>query len=357
MSTGPNKYEGETIIPNQLGVPSNTFNDPQAFELTDILKKWHPTGYRVKLNMPYIPNRYTPIIAIAVNPYIPPTASELYNKYSPIFPLPITDTNIPPDGDPVQIVTYGEPPPISMITTAHKFWKGAINYRFRVVEGMFAQGYLACGVIHGANFLQPSNTTITLDNSIRQIHNMRQSYTRWLANSYIMSDLSMTRHVEAEVPYSLPYPLFDQRQYLNTIMGSATSVFKQPMDFLVLAARGSLIPSTGTKELIIEIEISAGADFAVFNEIGVDASLWNKGYASDPIIWPHHEAGKKLQAFKEQQKKYKEEALKVKAKADAEYKKNAKGNRVLAIDQEIAALKLERGSLTGNPAKDSKKGN
>jgi len=307
-----------SIEPTKLPIPGapiapfsgiRAFDDPELFDIESITRRWQPTGYRVIVKMPYVSDDYNPMFGIVVNPYLPCQSTSNSKYYSPIYPLPNTSTGLVTENTediPIQIVRYDLPPPLSMLSTAFKFWSGSLKYRLRVVSGAFSQGYIVAGVKKGIQptYLWPGATLDhgTLQDCWRQSTSIDNSYSDFMINSYTMSDLALYRHLEIEVPYTLATPLFDQSNFLaNLSTTTRIQPYLIPLDMIIVGARGTMTPTTGTTELVIEVEYCGGDDFTLMQELNLDFATWNTGFGSSDILtYPQkHVARKKDDKKKE----------------------------------------------------------
>lgn len=286
MNTEMNQLPSSMNAPlvNQ-SVTSSARSDPEAFELTDVLRRWQPTGCKIIVNMPYASDNKAPLFAIAVNPIILHPQVPGSQIYNPIYPTPNTPIGPVTSVPAVTVVQYDIPPPLCSLALGFRFWSGTLHYRLRVTEGCFSQGYLITGIVKGHmadyfNIQAAVPNDYKLNSHYREVHALSDTFQSFMNNAYTMSDLSISRHVEVEVPYTLAYDKFDNQRYLSNMFVTEPTLY-QPMDFLVVGARGILTPTTGTTQMEIEIEIAGGADFALEQVMNLDFNVLNK-----PILAP-----------------------------------------------------------------------
>lgn len=291
MNIEPVKETINGINPTENPTSVRIVDDPEAFEISDLCRRWQPMGIRVVVKMPYISNEQDPLFAIAVNPFIPPIQSEVYKYYSPVFPLPNKPTgNVTGSADtiPVTVTVYDGPPLLSLLSVCHRFFSGGLRYRIRVISGAFSQGMIVAGLhrgTYGDILWKGGDGSSTLVNNYRHIYNLNASYRTFMLNAYTLSDLSLYRHIEVECPYQLPYPVFNQDKFLGGLSSStAVQPYSQPMDYIIVAARGTMTPTSGTTELIMELEYAGADDFTLLHELNLNFLSWNKDFTPDDLL-------------------------------------------------------------------------
>jgi len=241
-----------------------------------LMQQWHPTGYRVSVNLPYISNDRTGMFAIRVNPYIPWLGERVVDvgqrwknftwiRHDILSGVPTTG-NILTSG--ITISQHSPPPIISSLAYAHRFWKGSMKFRLRVLTDMRASGTL---VAFAARNLPRYFGEINPFSSQWNYWAPDDSYLSWMANSYVESDVSFNRHLEILVPWELPVEWYDQWQMLNSIhsrvseaYAEGSSLYDRMMQhgdtWLVVATRG-VISATTDSTMRIEIDYALGSDF------------------------------------------------------------------------------------------------
>lgn len=278
-----------------------------------LINRWQPMGFRVVVDLPYVGDDSTPIVAIRVNPLIEPvslwmcsTAAAVSTEMTrtPIYPLPIQVDTL---NTSVTVTRYDHPPALSIAAAAHRFWRGSIMYRFRSVTNFVTSAYifacLARGLIatevprfDGTGASVPSND---LRNQVRWIPGVDVSPRRWMSNAYVMSDASMNRHLEVVAPFEYPVQFFDNYRHafeLNKRSNLNNEIVETncPDNFILLYNRGPITSPTPGAQLIFELEYAPGPDFELstefaFSRYNLEVNLRNN--ASNDLIlpnWPNY---------------------------------------------------------------------
>lgn len=244
-----------------------------------IFYRWQPMGYRVVINLPYVSDDQTPLFAIKNGPYIPPVVqativSALINTdatqvFSPVFPLPGYNSS----GTAVTATRYDAPPPLAIASWAYRFWRGSMKYRFRCVSNFTAQGYVIVSAIKGVTAIelfQNTSSRTTLATGInRHIPGASIGYRAAMQNAYVMSDVSMFRHNEIELPFEYPVSFYDQYKAVEeTIYASANVNFEVncPDNFVVVFNRGAIVSPQDGAQVVYELEYAPGPDFEFSSE-------------------------------------------------------------------------------------------
>lgn len=262
-------------LPEQAkSVASNIHND-LALNIMDILTHWQPMGMRVVIKLNFISDDLRPLFAIRVSPFIP-LPKQYANSGSDMHPAMLDNVVYPLPGDKysqptdaVQVVVYDLPPPLAAMAASHRFWAGGMRYRMRCVSNFITSGYVIAGVIKGSRATICSAVTNNLDQLQKQyrvIDHLYAGYRGPMMNSYVMSDTSMFRHLEVDVPYEYPFKFYDEaRAMAERQLGAYTDndytyEQSQPDNFVVISNRGSITSPTEGAELVYELEYAAMPD-------------------------------------------------------------------------------------------------
>lgn len=233
-----------------------------------IINRWQPMGYRITINLPYVADDINPICAIEVTPVIPSVKQVVSgtaflpapSAFSPIYPLPSTLSS----GTAVTVTRYDNPPSFAVAAAAHRFWRGTMKYRLRCISNFIAQGYVIASVAKGLVAEQHSLDTL------RRIQGLDVGMRRFMGNSYIMSDVSMFRHIEIEVPFEYPVQFYDsyRSSYEKTLRYLETSCeINCPDNFILISSRGGITSPTAGAQVVYEVEYAPGADFEFSTEM------------------------------------------------------------------------------------------
>lgn len=220
-------------LPEQGKVGRSTM--PRQVSVLDWIYQWQPMGYRVVVNLPFTGNDADFLFAIRNGPFIPrwekryvprnrdefqPTCTAAqcsnvttyyaWNNTRAVFPFYIRET--PQARDPSVVISqFDAPPMLSTLAQSFRRWRGDMQYRIRLVAGFVTQGYLVVTTMKNKFF------PIGKYNEYWHVPKMTQqdiSYREGMQNSYILSDTSMIRHVEATMLYEYPLPYYDQYEWL-----------------------------------------------------------------------------------------------------------------------------------------------
>lgn len=240
----------------------------------NIIHRWQPMGYRVVINLPFVGDDTTPLFALKNGPYIPPCPQydgrtwNYQQYYQPIYPLPSTISG----GEGVTVTRYDNVPPLAGLQWAHRYWRGSMKYRFRCVANFVAQGYVFSSVVRNlvpqelkGTIAAPAN----LQDTHRFIPGLNSGYRQNQVNSYSMSDLSMFRHIEVEVPFEYPVDFYDQYRALWEMacqiqVDPEGQRFVEPNNgdnFIVLCCRGGITSPQEGAQVVFELEYCPGDDF------------------------------------------------------------------------------------------------
>lgn len=273
-------------LPEQAKSSSSISLKGDDVNFLTIIHRWQPMGYRVVINLPFVGDDITPLFAIKNGPYIPPcpqyftlssgTASfDGFNRiYHPVYPLPSEESS----GTSITVTRYDNAPTLAICSWANRYWRGSMKYRLRSVANFIAQGYVFTSVVrqlYPSELHSVSNAIVNLQTSHRVIPGLEGGARKYQQNSVAMSDLSMYRHIEVEVPYEYPLPFYDQYRALNELENRVRSNGTDPAlvtepnmgdNFIVVFCRGGLASPTAGAQVVYELEYCPGDDFCFTSE-------------------------------------------------------------------------------------------
>lgn len=272
------------IIPSKPLPEDTTKQDSPALITADvdfitIIQRWQPMGYRIVINLPFVADDINPLFAIQNTPFIFPVAQRrggtLFTEprfYSTIFPLPSTLSST---STAVTVTRYDNPPSLAVAAAAFRFWRGSMMYRFRCVSNFVAAGYI---LFTSAKSLVASQAVdpATLTNSHRAIQGVDAGAKRFMGNGYVMSDVSMYRHVEMTMPYEYPLPFYDTHRALSENYAMANGLVPEincPDNFIIAFARGGITSPTEGAQVVFELEYAPGADLEFSQEMAFSRHL------------------------------------------------------------------------------------
>lgn len=239
-----------------------------------LIHRWQPMGFRVVVNLPFVADDINPLFAIKVTPYIPPVMQRRGNVvslsgqfYSTIYPSP---SSLSSTSQAVTVTRYDTPPSLACTAAAYRFWRGAMKYRLRCVSNFSAQGYVIITTAKGLVSTELTSNTQSLATTHRPIQGLDVGAKRWMANGYLMSDISFFRHNEVTIPFEYPVPFFDNVQSLREVMAQLSGgipAINCPDNFLVVYNRGGITGSTPGSQVVYELEYAPGDDMQFFSQI------------------------------------------------------------------------------------------
>lgn len=283
--------EGEAVsVP--LQVKRAVVSIPRPIDIMGLIHQWQPMGIRVALKLPFVSDDWGYLFLIRNGPFIPrhnhfcedinlklETTRYAFNNMRNVFLLPRdgywNDLVSYPDDYPLTLSIYDYPPMLATLAQCFRRWRGDMQYRVRVVAGFGTQGYLIAGNLK--NEIMPVGIYDEYS-ATPNITRLDASYRQMMMNGYVMSDISMFRHLEVTVPYDYPTEWYDQYQWIAnrstprqvTQMPSATANFAYTNprviseisgdDFVAVGIRGS-IESRDTKVVVFELEYRAAEGF------------------------------------------------------------------------------------------------
>lgn len=245
-----------------------------------IIMRWQPMGYRLVINLPFVADDINPLFAIQNTPFIFPVLQRRADVvvttgsyYSTIFPSPstISSTSLA-----VTCTRYDTPPALAVAAAAYRFWRGSMMYRLRCVSNFVAAGYV---MLTSAKSLVANQVVApgSLSNQHRSIQGLDAGAKRFLGNGYVMSDVSMFRHVELTMPFEYPVPFYDTHRALaeNYAMSVSSDIVEIncPDNFVVAFSRGGITSPTEGAQVVFELEYAPGPDMEFSQEMGFSRQL------------------------------------------------------------------------------------
>jgi len=281
--------QAELMQDTVVNLPNLSQRD--ALSLRNFINKFTPMGWKVVVDLPFLPNSNSALFAVVNTPISPPLQpldeenwilikNGLRNVlFDPVDGIPeapagqyVGIAQIPPG---ISITQYQEPNWLSLLSSNHRYWEGGINYQIRVVSNFITQGYITYTKLRNVP------RTYGIYDQYRYapiLHKRDWSALAGQQNSYARTDLSMFRHAEITSPweYSIPY---DQQinGFLKTIgqkdLNSITEF--QSFDDLIMVYPGSPITSgeAGTQIEFI-LENCAAPDFNLYEPYPLMANLF-----------------------------------------------------------------------------------
>jgi hypothetical protein len=284
----PKPTEGllpETVI----NLPNLSARD--AMSMRSLIQNFCPTGWKVVVNLPFVPNPSRALFLIRCTPFSPPLQPQsredwiaIRNNLSPILFDPLhtgfNDTansyaEIPAG---ISITQYQEPNLLSLMTAAHRYWSGTINYHIRVVGDFIMNGYIYATkhrqlMIPTGRYNEYQYTPY--------IPKLDVSTNSAMQNSYIRSDLSMFRHMEITVPYERAIKTDMFEWSVNRVLAAVQSDLPAEYftnealdDFIGIYAESPLTSSGTGKQIEFIIETSAGPDFDLKQPLPLNSALF-----------------------------------------------------------------------------------
>lgn len=284
---------------------------PRPISFLSVIHQWQPMGIRVTVNLPFVGDDKSTLFCIRNGPFIPDPCEAYFNSegksilefaFNAMNAVVQTDpygSNYPKNY-PVHISYYDSPPFLSQISRCFRRWRGDMQYRLRIVSGFVTQGYIIISTIKN------SPLAISKMDEFNQFYNIldidNTSYRSKMQNAYLMSDVSMYRHVEVTYPYEYPTPWYDQYQWIANRVDILTTDknddvlparIQEPFadNWLAVFFRGALEPTRDTSQMSFELEYRAmeGFQFAdpnlpPYNIHRVRTNLPNYKLPSRPVL-------------------------------------------------------------------------
>lgn len=266
----------ETIV----NLPNLSSRD--ALSIRQIIKNYCPFGWKVVVDLPFVPDTNKAMFLLRCSPFSPPLQPlnegwiATRNVLSPLLHDPFSSADVGdepintygqcPKG--VSIVQYQEPPLISILTAFHRYWSGTINFHVRVVGSFISQGYVVSTKLRQL-FVPIGKYNEYQDTPLITKPDLSFNYA--MQNSYIRTDLTMFRHHEITVPYERQIKV-DMQEWGRRVYGAYPDDKKPPGysplvealdDFIAFYPPSPLVsPNTGAQIEFI-VEIAAGDDFSL----------------------------------------------------------------------------------------------
>lgn len=267
--SGQNFSETVTNLPN--------LDSRDALSIRSLISKMMPTGFKVVVDLNFIPDLNHCLFFINHTPFYPPLAPlyksnwlAIKNAFRPVWFDPSASSIISngagaiPAG--ISIVQYQEPNLLSLVSANHRFWMGSINYHIRVVCNFITTGYIVFTKLRNV----PRSYGQYNQYAVAPVVQKRD--TNILAgqqNSYGRTDLSMFRHMEITCPHERQVPV-DMDTYLfermKATMGKDTDnvTFSQNDDVMAFYADSPLTSLGSGGQIEFIIENCAGPDFQLY---------------------------------------------------------------------------------------------
>lgn len=259
-----------------------------ALGIRPLISQFMPTGYRVIVNLPFIPNGKNYLFMIVHTPVIMPMqprnpAGWIWlkgNNDIVLFDPPSDDLSTSffrpiPSG--ISIAQYQEAPPLGVLSRYFRFWRGSIDYHIRVTSNFATNGYLRTSKLRQIGIKSGQFNRYAQCPSL-----MKRDYstTESLMNSYVRMDASMFRHCEVTSPYEYPVDEIDNQLWFGNRSyfpsdDTTTRVEQVFADMIGVEAVGTLENVVGTGQMTFEIEYRAGDDFDMFVPVPMTNSAFD----------------------------------------------------------------------------------
>lgn len=284
-------------LPEQARIASCSIPRPVSF--SSWICQWQPMGIRVVVNLPFVGNDRDFLFAIRNGPLIPRwdhtylTQNGNHRQYAwnnmrNVIIAPFRES-IYSDKPSVFITQYDYPPPLASMALSFRKWRGTMHYRIRTVAGFATQGYVFVSSVK--NTIMPCGV---FDEYKTPPALWRQdgSYKEAMMNSYIMSDTSMFRHVEASMLFEYPVQWYDQYAWIDRRVshdsincssdGPVPETYFEPHgdNFLVMCVRGDLAATQEGAQIAFELEYRADENFQ-FSDPGLPPMWLNRPIAKN----------------------------------------------------------------------------
>lgn len=271
---------GDAPLETIQNLPNLSSRD--AMSLRNFITNFTPTGFKVVVNLPYVPNAINSLFGIVHTPFYPPIVPKydnlwlaIKNAFRPILFDPVPDGAGPTDVSyglcpaGISIVQYQDPNMLSLLSSCHRFWSGTINYQIRVVCNFITTGYIQLTklrniVVPMSHYNQYAVAPIIKSGNMGMLQAMQ--------NSYIRADLSMFRHMEFSCPYERPIPVdmdLYTKERIDTVLASNTDsqVYTYSDDIIMVYAGTPLTAVAEGAQIEFIIENCAGPDFQLFTPL------------------------------------------------------------------------------------------
>ncbi|UUV42137.1 MAG: putative capsid protein [Macrobrachium rosenbergii virus 2] len=284
-------------LPEQSQMP--VCNIPRPISFSSWICQWQPMGIRVVVNLPFVGNDRDFLFAIRNGPFIPRWDVDYttlhgnhrqfaWNNMRNVIHGQYLASNFG-DKPSIFITQYDYPPPLAQMALAFRKWRGTMHYRIRTVAGFATQGYVFVAAIK--NTMMPAGVFDEYKTP-PSLWRQDSSYKELMLNSYIMSDTSMFRHVEAAMPFEYPMQWYDQFAWISRRVsndtkeckegGSIPETYFEPTgdNFLVMGVRGDLAATQEGAQIMFELEYRADENFQ-FSDPGLPPLWLNRPIAKN----------------------------------------------------------------------------
>lgn len=286
---------GEELIvesPNLKNVPISRDN----LLFTHWARQFMPTGYEVVVNLPFLPDARSGLFLIKCSPEILPIVPAepnwwiaQKNFYQAVRHDIHAHTGeidygvgLCPPGIFINQVT--DPPPLCMLTSNHRFWKGKLNFHIRVIGNFNQAGYIRTTKLRNVAIPFGIYDRYKYCPIPQKLGTASQS---GYFNSYMRGDVTMFRHQELTVPFEqiTPVDMLNRRSVLYKGLGMYDRLYNHATngwsvteeetnlnvatheDYICVEAVGALAASQQDAQLRFVIEIAAGDDFDLYTPL------------------------------------------------------------------------------------------
>lgn len=256
-------------------------------------RQFMPTGFEVVVDLPFLPNGRDALFLIRCTPEIMPIVpldNDWWVFQKNAYQFVIHDvTAAEADNSAISDIPQGifinqihDPPPLSILTANHRFWRGSLNFHVRTVGNFLQSGYLRTTKLRRVAL--PMGV---YDRYAKCVVPQKQGsfIQQGNFNSYLRSDVTMFRHTEFTIPYErqTPTDMLEKRSAMFNALdvidnqydatnqtwrdGNTTVVTDNFEDFIAVEAVGGLAGNTQNAQLRFIIEIAAGSDFDVMTPL------------------------------------------------------------------------------------------
>lgn len=255
----------------------------RAVSIKELIRQWNPTGWRVNVNLPFIGDDRAYMFYIRPQPEIAwlpsinalgmPGMGTYWYYHSPLLldVIPALNNadytvaiNIPTGtgGQPAVTLNQHSPPPLlAEITRMYRKWRGSLKFRLRVVSNFATQGYVFTTFIRRA--YQYKNTHQFFSQHM-PVARYDETYNQGMQNCYLVSDLSMFRHINMIAPYEYIADWKDRAETLELFSDADlfTTTCISDLDNLIgVGIRGQIASESTANAISFELEYAAGDDF------------------------------------------------------------------------------------------------
>lgn len=292
--------------PTEGSLPETIVNLPNlgsrdALSMRKIISNFCPTGWKVVVDLPYVPSISRALFLIRCTPFspplLPPTGNWIQQRNN-LCPV-IFDPLVPAEGfaddntytygpipEGISITQYQEPNLFSLMTAAHRYWSGTINYHIRVIGDFIMTGYVAATKVR-----QPIVPVGIYNDYADTPYVQRRdlSNNSSFQNSYMRTDLSMFRHMDITCPYERQIKtdmwVWSQKANFSKDLPYETEHINVDAfdDYIAIYAESPLASSSTGKQVEFIIETAAGPDFELTQPLPLSHSLF---MANSRVLYP-----------------------------------------------------------------------